>query len=136
MLSLPALEQTACDALPTDEVMERRLQEVDFAKSSLELSRLVNAGDVKAARALVKDLEKRFGQHPWLQAKLTRLRELVDRDPEMMSKEVRYNTRKMSKRLVANSEIAFSADETNSAMPAFLRKKSEEGKGRRDKKPD
>lgn len=130
MLSLPALAQAVLDALPLDEAVERRLQEVDFAKSSLELSRLVNAGDVKAARALAKDLEKRFGQHPWLQAKLTRLRELADRDPEMMSKEVRYNTRKMSKRLVSNSEVAFSMDETNSVMPAYLRKKSEEGKGR------
>lgn len=131
MLSLQALDQAAYDALPTDEAMQRRLQEVDFAKSSLELSRLVNAGNVTAARALVKDLEKRFGQHPWLQAKLTRLRELADRDPEMMSKEARFSSRKMSKRLVSNSEVAFSMDETNSEMPAFLRKKSEEGKGRK-----
>ena len=130
MLSLQALDQAAYDALSTDEAMERRLQEVDFAKSSLELSRLVNAGNVNAARALVKDLEKRFGQHPWLQAKLTRLRELADRDPEMMSKEARFSSRKMSKRLVSNSEVAFCMDETNSEMPAFLRKKSEEGKGR------
>jgi Ca-activated chloride channel family protein len=130
MLSLPATEQSALDALPADGMVERRLQEVDFAKSSLDLSRLVNAGDVAAARALVKDLEKRFGQHPWLKAKLTRLRELAERDPEMMSKEVRFNSRKMSKRLVANCEVAFSIDETNLAMPAFLRKKSEEGKGR------
>lgn len=130
MLSLHALDLAAYDALSTDEAMERRLQEVDFAKSSLELSRLVNAGNVNAARALAKDLERRFGQHPWLQAKLTRLRELADRDPEMMSKEARFSSRKMSMRLVANSETAFSMDETNSEMPAFLRKKSEEGKGR------
>ena len=130
MLSLQALDQAAYDALSTDESMERRLQEVDFAKSSLELSRLVNAGNVNAARALVKDLEKRFGQHPWLQAKLTRLRELADRDPEMMSKEARFSSRKMSKRLVANMEVAFSGDETNMEIPAFLRKKAEEGKGK------
>ena len=131
MLSLPAMEQSALEALPADEVVQRRLQEVDFAKSSLDLSRLVNAGDVAAARALVKNLEKRFGQHPWLKAKLARLRELADRDPEMMSKEVRFNSRKMSKRLVANCEVAFSVDETNMEMPAFLRKKAEEGKGRK-----
>jgi Ca-activated chloride channel family protein len=130
MLSLQALDLAAYDALSTDEAMERRLQEVDFAKSSLELSRLVNAGNVTAARTLVKDLEKRFGQHPWLQAKLSRLRELADRDPEMMSKEARFSSRKMSKRLVANMEVAFSGDETNMEIPAFLRKKSEEGKGR------
>jgi Ca-activated chloride channel family protein len=131
MLSLPALDQAAYEALPADESMERRLQEVEFAKSSLELSRLVNAGNVTAARKLVKDLEKRFGQHPWLQAKLMRLRELADRDPEMMGKEARFSSRKMSKRLVANFEVAFSGDETNMEMPAFLRKKSEEGKGRK-----
>ena len=130
MLSLPALAQTAYEALPADETMERRLQEVDFAKSSLELSRLVNAGNVTAARDLVKDLEKRFGKHPWLQAKLTRLRELSERDPEMMSKEARFSSRKMSKRLVAFDDMPFDGDETNAAMPAFLRKKSEEGKGR------
>jgi hypothetical protein len=136
MLTLQAMDQIAYDALPTDEAMERRLQEVDFAKSSLELSRLVNAGNVTAARALVKDLEKRFGQHPWLHAKLTRLRELADRDPELMTKEARFSSRKMSKRLVSNFEVAFSMDETNSEMPAFLRKKSEEGKGREVRKPD
>ena len=131
MLSLQALDQAAYDALPADEAMERRLQEVDFAKCSLELSRLVNAGNVSAARALVNELEMRFGQHPWLQAKLTRLRELADRDPEMMSKEARYSSRKMSRRNVSVHELAFSMDETYAAMPAFLRKKSEEGKGRK-----
>jgi Ca-activated chloride channel family protein len=131
MLSLPAVEQAVYGAMPADEAMQRRFQEVDFAKASLELARLVNSGDVAAARALVKVLEKRFGQHPWLQAKLARLRELADRDPEMMSKEVFFNSAKMSRRLVARQEVAFSVDETESVMPAFLRKKSEEGKGRR-----
>ncbi len=131
MLSLPAMEKSALNALPADERVQRRLQEVDFANSSLDLSRLVNAGNVAAARALVKELEGRFGQHPWLHAKLTRLRELAERNPEMMSKEVRFNSRKMSKRLVANCEVAFSVDETNMEMPAFLRKKAEEGKGRK-----
>ena len=130
MLSLFAMEQTAFDALPSDEVVHRRLQEVEFAKSSLDLARLVNAGNVVAARALVADLERRFGQHPWLKAKLGRLRELADRDPDMMSKEVRFNSRKMSRRLVAREESVFSVDETSFVMPAFLRKKSEEGKGR------
>ena len=131
MLSLVAMEQTAFDASPADEVVHRRLQEVDFAKSSLDLARLVNVGNVVAARALVNDLERRFGQHSWLKAKLGRLRELADRDPEMMSKEVRFNSRKMSRRLVAREESVFSMDETSFEMPAFLRKKSEEGKGRK-----
>lgn len=131
MLSLVALEQAAFDAVPADEVVQRRLQEVDFAKSSLDLARLVNMGNVVAARALVSDLDRRFGQHPWLKAKLGRLRELADRDPDMMSKEVRFSSRKMSRRLVAREESVFSMDETSVEMPAFLRKKSEEGRGRK-----
>ncbi len=130
MLSLPVLEQASYSALATDPAMERRLQEVDFAKYSLELSHLVNAGNAKAARTLLKDLEGRFGHHPWLKAKLARLQELAERDLEMMSKEALFSSRKMSKRLVSNDELVFAGDETNLTMPAFLRKKSEEGKGR------
>jgi Ca-activated chloride channel family protein len=79
---------------------------------------------------LFKDLESRFAQHPWLQDKLQRLRELADRDPEMMSKEVRFSAMRMSSRLSAKSESRYSADETDLAIPAFLRKKSQEGRGR------
>jgi hypothetical protein len=56
---------------------------------------------------------------------------LADHDPEMMSKETLFSSRKMSKRLVSNSEVLFSVDETNFEMPAFVRKKSEEGWGRK-----
>ena len=71
----------------------------------------------------------------WLQDKLQRLRELADRDPEMMSKEVRFSAMRMSSRLSAKSECRYSADETDSAIPAFLRKKSQEGRGRKQQ-PD
>lgn len=49
----------------------------------------------------------------------------------MMVKEVRFSMMKMNTRLTAKEEVAYSMDETNLAMPAFLRKKSEEGKGRK-----
>lgn len=110
----------------------RRLAEVDFAKRSLELTQLVHTGKLPAARSLLADLTQRFQQHPWLQAKLARLRELAERDPEMMSKEARFSSRRMSSRLAAHADLAFCADETNSVMPAFLRTKTEEGRGRRN----
>ncbi len=130
LLSLPGVAQAVFDAMPADEAIARRLLEVDFAQRSLELSRLVQIGDLRAARALLVELTQRFEQHPWLQAKLLRLRTLAERDPEMMRKEARFSSRKMSSRLVAHDEMAFSGDETLSAMPAFLRKKTQEGKGR------
>jgi hypothetical protein len=112
-------------ALPADEAMERRLQEVDFAKSSLELSRSGQRRQCHRSPCTGERPGKALRATPWLQAKLTRLRELAERDPEMMSKEARFSSRKMSKRLVANCEVAFSVDETNMEMPAFLRKKSD-----------
>jgi hypothetical protein len=49
----------------------------------------------------------------------------------MMSKEVMFSQRKMSSRLNARHENSYSMDETLSVMPAFLRKKAEECKGRK-----
>ena len=131
MLSLLALDQDALDQLPVDEAVERRMQEVDFAKASLEISRLIKEGEVQAARQLVRDLEKRFGDNAWLKVKLDRLRELADRDPEMMRKEASFGAQRLYSRLSALNDIRFGEDETDFEMPAFLRRKAEEGKGRR-----
>lgn len=94
-----------------------RLQEVEFAQASQELHTLVEQGEILVARKLLKDLEKRFAQHPWLQDKLQRLRVLAERDPEMMSKEVRFSAMRMSSRLSAKSEVRYSEDETNLVIP-------------------
>ena len=78
-------------------------------------------------------LEKRFGQHPWLKAKIEQLRQLADQDSEMMAKEVQYSMMRMSRRLVSKEEMAYDGDETHvseSVMPSFLRKKLSEGQGK------
>ena len=49
---------------------------------------------------------------------------------EMMGKESQFSAQRMSSRLSMRDEILYSRDETGSEMPAFLRKKAEEGKGR------
>lgn len=131
MLSLPAVDTAEFDAMPADEALGRRFQEANFAKASLELARMVNAGNVAGAQTLIKELEITYGSHPWLDAKLKRIRKLAHQDPTMMSKEVRFSSRKMAKRLVDfDDDIPFGGDQTESLMPAFLRKKVEEGKGR------
>lgn len=79
-------------------------------------------------------LEKRFGHHPWLSAKIKQLRQLADEDSEMMAKEVRYSMMRMSRRLVSKEEMAYEGDETHvseSVMPSFMRKKVSEGKGKK-----
>jgi hypothetical protein len=133
MLSLPVVDEAEFAASQADVAVQDRLQELEFAQASQVLRTLMQSGDRSAARAILKDLEQRFGQHPWLKGKLARLRELAERDPEMLSKEVRFNTMRMSKRLTERSEVRFSVDQTDAEIPAFLRKKLEEGRGRKRK---
>jgi Ca-activated chloride channel family protein len=133
MLSLPVVDEAEFTASMGDVSVQDRLQELEFAQASQVLRTLVQSGDRSAARAILKDLEQRFGKHPWLKGKLARLRELAERDPEMLSKEVRFNTVRMSKRLTERSELRFSVDQTDAEIPAFLRKKLEEGRGRKRK---
>ncbi len=135
MLSLPVVDASVLQSMPVDPAVLDRLQEVEFAQASQALRALVQHGDVSGALKLLKDLESSYAQHPWLQDKLQRLRELAERDPEMMSKEVRFSGMRMSSRLSAKAKARYSADETELVIPAFLRKKSQEGKGRRPNTP-
>ena len=131
LLSLPVLDTAAFVAMPVDEIAQRRLLEVAFAKASQSLRHLAHEGRAGEVRTMMEELQARFGHHPWLHDKLDRLRALAEDDLEMMAKEVHYSGWRMSSRNVAKSEVAYSVDETASLVPAFLRKKAEEGKGRR-----
>mgnify|MGYP000093022003 FL=1 len=131
VMQLPALDAAGLAALPRDETVHTRLEELAFAKASGELRELAAKGDRKATQAALAKLQARFGDHPWLKAKIEQLRELAEQNIEMMSKEVNYSMVRMSRRLVASEETEFTGDEIQSlAMPAFLRKKVSEGKGK------
>ena len=133
MLQLPAVDEARFAAAPVDDYVQGRIQELEFAVSSQALRELARSGDARGVQRMLDELERRFGQHPWLKDKLLRLRQLAEDDAEMISKEVLFSQRKMSSRLNARAEVAYSMDETNSTMPSFLRKKAEEGKGRRNR---
>ena len=134
VLQLPVLDAAALQALPRNETAYTRLEELAFAKASEHLRQLAKDGDRQATQQALDVLEKRFGHHPWLSAKIKQLRQLADEDSEMMTKEVRYSMMRMSRRLVSKEEMAYEGDETHvseSVMPSFLRKKVSEGKGKK-----
>jgi Ca-activated chloride channel family protein len=133
VLQLPALDAAALHALPQDELAHNRLEELAFAKASEQLRQVAKDGNRAATQRALDALQKRFGQHPWLSAKIAQLRHLADEDTVLMAKEVRYSMMRMSSRLASKSEMAYSDDETHvseSVMPSFLRKKVSEGKGK------
>ncbi len=134
VLQLPVLDAAALQALPRNETAFTRLEELAFAKAAEHLRQLAKDGDRQATQRALDVLEKRFGHHPWLKAKIEQLRQLADQDSEMMAKEVRYSMMRMSRRLVSKEEMAYAGDETDiseSVMPSFLRKKVSEGKGKK-----
>lgn len=131
LLQLPTLDATALAALPRDETAHNRLEELAFSKAAEKLRTLAQNGDRAATQKALQALEQRFGEHPWLKAKIEQLRQLAEEDTVMMMKEVRYSMSRMSSRLVAKHDMAFVSDEMDDVeMPAFLRKKVSEGKGK------
>jgi len=88
-------------------------------------------GQRREARSLLQDMEQRLGHHPWLAAKLARLKVLSEQDEDMYRKEARFSSRRTGQRLSAREDVAFAGDETDlGEIPAFLRRKVEEGRGR------
>jgi len=134
MLQLPAVEQTALTGIPADELVERRLLEVEFGKASNELRQLARQGNTAATRRKLQQMEEQFGHHPWLKAKMVQMRRLAEEDMVMMVKEASFSAMRMSKSLASKNELLYRVDETESEMPAFLRKKETEGRGRRTPK--
>lgn len=132
LLQLPVMAAVDLATLPRDQVAHNRLEELAFARASAELRALAERGDLHATEKALAALEVRFGEHPWLRAKIEQLRLLADEDMMIMAKESRYSMMRMSSRVVAKQEMSFIGDETESLeMPAFLRKKVSEGRGKR-----
>lgn len=130
LLQLEALNKANYAGLPNDEMVQRRLDEVRFAKASKRLRELAEAGMIDEARWLLDSLEAEFGRNEWVKAKITQLRNMIEEDVMMMMKEAHYSAMKMSNRLASKDEMAYSMDETELDMPSFLRKKESEGRGR------
>lgn len=134
VLQLPVLDAAVLQVLHRNETAYTRLEELAFAKASEQLRQVAKDGDRAATQQALDVLEKRFGHHPWLNAKIEQLRQLAHQDSQMLSKEVHYSMMRMSRRLASKEETAYDGDETHvseSVMPSFLRKKLSEGKGKK-----
>ena len=93
---------------------------------------LLEAGDTTAAEKLLAQMEAGAATHPWLKDKVQRLKELAALDAVMAQTELSYSRMKMSSRLSSAEMAQYSEDETSRTdIPAFLRRKSAEGKGRK-----
>jgi len=134
MLSLPLLASTDLAGMVENELVARRLTEVEFAEATAQVRALAAQGDIAAAEARLVALERYVADHPWLAEKVVRLKSLLRTDLAFSVKEMQYSMYRTSRRLVAKTEAAYQASETESTeVPAFLRRKSSEGQGRKSR---
>ena len=129
MLSLPRVSAGDFKGMPEDELVARRRQEVEFAGRVEQARALLHAGDAKGAQRLLDRLGKDVAAHPWLKALGEALQRLAKEDPEMSAKEMRYSVMRASRSLAALDEhVLIHANEAS--IPAYLLRKTEEGKGK------
>jgi hypothetical protein len=92
---------------------------------------MARAGDLSGLNVVLDELQAKFGDHPWLRDKIAHLRELAQEDVSMAAKENQVLYFRCAARLSDRNEGDYLGDETDREMPAFLRKKVSEGRGRR-----
>lgn len=133
LLELAVRPRTECEQLPTDPVVAARLTEVRVAQLAARVREQLGAGDRDAARRLLAEAEHFAREHPWVREKLAMLQRLLEEDAAMAAKELLYSAARLRLRNTGRDESVGSyADETHAAdMPAFLRRKLAEGRGRR-----
>jgi Ca-activated chloride channel family protein len=129
---LPVVGRAAWQSMPADELVARRVLELD-AGDALEAVRVaIEADNWGQAQKLVDEAAARFAQHEWAAAIIATMRRLIGvRDKRLAMKEAAFSSRSMHSRLSLRDEPAFGAAEAQS-VPAFLRRKPEQGKGKRE----
>jgi Ca-activated chloride channel family protein len=127
--SLPVVAPDAWEASPVDASVARRAIELDAADALLAVRDAVSAGDWALARELVDAAAARYAGHPWAAAILATMRRLVARqDARLVAKESLFARRKLNVRLAAHEEGSWDAA-SERGIPAFLRRKREQGRG-------
>ena len=113
-----------------DELVARRVLELDAADALEAVRTAIEADNWVLAQQLTEAAQARFAQHEWATAILATMRRLIgERDKHRARKETLYARQSLNVRLSSREEANFSYDD-EAAVPAFLRRKSEQGKGR------
>ena len=126
--ALPEVDPRDYEAIPSHELVQRRIDELRAAAIQLRIRDAALRGDWRAVEHILNELEDIGRREPWVASSIQFIRSLMhDRDQERMSKEMMYKSRKMAQRLASTNESDFNLND-DSRQAAFLRRKMAEGR--------
>ncbi len=133
-LGLPSLPSSAWNAVVDDELVARRVSELEAAAIQDQAQRAARDGDWSEVRRRLTQARTNAKDNEWLTEVSNKLEALADQEDEMMfAKEARYSSHRMRSRLAMSVEPG-AFDE---AVPSYLRRKAEQGKaGGRSKRSE
>lgn len=122
----PLLSAAEYDALPADDLVVRRFQELAVAELLTRARAAVIKRDWKAVAKMLADVRKRAESNAWLESIVTELERMLEaRDAERMGKEMHFGARVMA----FNIAPMFEPDDANHLeSPAFLRRRRVQGR--------
>ena len=126
-LKLDAVSTQIWDALLPDELVATRLAELEASRFLDQARIAAEHGDWQTIQRMITEGQARFATHPWVMEILAGIEEIAqDRDSARFLKEAKYSSRKMSSRVSGKDEVLSLAFEAQA--PAYLRRKSQQGK--------
>jgi Ca-activated chloride channel family protein len=129
LMPLPVVELAQYQAAPEDELVSRRFQEVEMADLQRDARNHVKDRNWAAVERMINDLDRQSVDNPWVQKTIQYLRKLMDeRDHMRMEKELMYSLNMMKNRSVALDEGVEYSMNLESMKPAFLRRKTHQGR--------
>lgn len=124
--SLPVLPAAAFSAISEDELVLRRMGELEAAELQVKARRAALAGDWDAVMRLLRKAERLGLDNPWIRAVVAELRKLADRrDEAVFAKASAYGSNRMHSRLAARDEDGV-LDVAQAAT--YLRRKAHQGR--------
>jgi len=129
LMPLSVVDLQAYQAAPEDELVSRRFQEVEMADLQRKARNYVKDRNWAAVERMIDDLDRQAVDNPWVQKTIQYLRKLMDeRDHMRMEKELMYSSISMMRRSASLEDSVEYSAITESAKPAFLRKKTHQGR--------
>lgn len=129
-LALRVMTTADVGGLADDELVTRRLVELAAAEALMAMRSAAAAGDWTRVDSLLEAASRQFAGNEWVATVLEAMRSIAaGRERERAMKEMMYSSSKLRSRLASKDESVAFCVANSSAVPAYLRRKSEQGKG-------